>query len=126
MRFPNSGGAFETRVGYVKDSKSFIENAMEIKENMRTNPSFEDEGDRDDYLFLSAIPWVSFTGIQHAMHYHPSDSVPRISWGKFFEQNDKILMPLAIQAHHALVDGRHMGAFFQNFETMAAKPSDFF
>ena len=83
---------------------------------MKSNPSLEDQPGRDDYLFLSAIPWVSFTSIQHAMHFHPHDSVPRISWGKFFEQNGKILMPVSIQAHHALVDGRHMGAYFETLQ----------
>ncbi|TFG78810.1 MAG: chloramphenicol acetyltransferase, partial [Flavobacteriales bacterium] len=47
-----------------------------------------------------------------AMPYHPGDSVPRITYGKFFEQDWKLMMPLNIQAHHALVDGHHLGAFF--------------
>lgn len=112
-------------VDYVADSRAFIKNAIEISENMRTNPSFEDEVDRDDYLYFSAIPWVSFTGIQHAMHYHPSDSVPRIAWGKFFEQTGKTLMPLSVQAHHAIVDGRHIGKYFQDFEAISNNPSNF-
>ena len=94
----------------------FIKDAKRIQELMKTNPSVEDEPGRDDYLFMSAIPWVSFTSLQHAMSYHPHDSVPRISWGKFFEQNDKTLMPLSVQAHHALVDGRHMGMYFTNIQ----------
>lgn len=91
----------------------FIEEAERVSAKMKTDPSFEDEEGRDDYLFMSAIPWVSFTSIQHAMSYHPHDSVPRISWGKFFEQNGKTQMPLAVQAHHAIVDGSHMGKFFE-------------
>ena len=93
--------------------KDFILSAQEVQEQMRENPSLEDEPGRDDYLFMSAIPWVSFTSLQHAMSYHPHDSVPRISWGKFFSQNAQMLMPLSVQAHHALVDGRHMGMFYE-------------
>ena len=96
--------------------EKFIQEAHRINEAMKTNPSIEDEPGRDDYLFMSAIPWVSFTSMQHAMHYHPHDSVPRISWGKFFEQEGKMMMPLSVQVHHALVDGRHMGQYFQNVE----------
>ncbi len=103
-------------VKYQSNYNAFVKNAAQRAEKMRQNPSFEDEHGRDDYLFLSAIPWVSFTGFQHAMFYHPSDSVPRITWGKYFEQDGKILMPLSVQVHHALVDGRHVGQYFKGFE----------
>ena len=109
-------------VPYQLDSKSFIVDASRINEAMKTNPSIEDEPGRDDYLFMSPIPWISFTGIQHAMHYHPHDSVPRITWGKFFTQNQRSLMPLSVQAHHALVDGRHMGAYFNYIEEICVNP----
>ena len=103
-------------VTYDNQLNTFLQEAKRVQERMKTNPSVEDEHGRDDYLFLSAIPWVSFTSLQHAMRYHPHDSVPRISWGKFFEQNDKTFMPLSVQAHHALVDGRHMGAYFETVQ----------
>lgn len=110
-------------VDFSLDSKTFFAKAKAVMEKMKTNPSLEDEEGRDDFLFMSTFPWVSFTSLQHAMHYHPSDSVPRIVWGKFFEQDGKTLMPLSVQAHHAIVDGRHIGQFFQDFETMASDPS---
>lgn len=112
-------------VAYDGDSKIFLKSAMDQMKSMLSTPSFEDEEGRDDYLFLSAIPWVSFTSVQHAMHYHPSDSVPRITWGKFFELNGKTLMPLSVQAHHALVDGQHIGSFIQTMEEMASSPERF-
>lgn len=103
-------------VPFQNELQGFIDQAKKIQQAMKTNPSIEDEEGRDDYLFMSAIPWVSFTSMQHAMSYHPHDSVPRISWGKFFEQEGKTLMPLSVQAHHALVDGKHMGLYFQGVE----------
>jgi len=113
-------------VNYTKHAGAFIKNAVEISEEMRLNPSLEDEPGRDDYLFLSAIPWVSFTSIQHAIPLNPSDSVPRISWGKFFKANDKVFMPLAVQAHHAVVDGRHTGQFFERIQEIANHPEAYF
>ena len=103
----------------------FLQSAKKRIDTMYTNPSFEDEQGRDDYLFLSAMPWVSFTGVQHAMHYHPGDSVPRITWGKFFEQNEKVLMPVSVQAHHALVDGRHMGHYFEFLDEITSDPEKY-
>ncbi|MDB4293129.1 chloramphenicol acetyltransferase [Maribacter sp.] len=112
-------------VAYNEEPAIFIQQAQDRIKEMLQSPSFEDEEGRDDYLFLSAVPWVSFTGILHAMHYHPCDSVPRICWGKFFEQNGKMLMPLSVQVHHALVDGRHLGQYFELLENMSASPSRF-
>nr|WP_299381958.1 chloramphenicol acetyltransferase [Allomuricauda sp.] len=109
-------------VPYQQNSSDFVLKAQQINEAMKSNPSIEDEPGRDDYLFMSAIPWISFTSIQHAMHYHPHDSVPRISWGKFLDQNGRKMMPLAVQAHHGLVDGRHMGSYFKNIEEMLQNP----
>lgn len=113
-------------VDYESNAKSFIQRAFEKSEEMKQHPSFEDEEGRDDFLFLSTIPWVSFTGFQHAMRFHPCDSVPRITWGKFFEENGKTQMPLSVQVHHAVVDGRHVGKYFQLMEKMANDPATYF
>ena len=106
-------------VNYNANPSIFLKDAKSISESMKTNPRLEDEEGKDDYLFLSAFPWVSFTSMQHAMHYHPSDSVPRISWGKFFDNNGKLVMPISVQVHHALVDGKHVGKFYKNLEIMS-------
>lgn len=101
---------------YDPDMRAFVTEALARMAYRRKHPSFENEPGRDDYLFLSALPWVAFTGIQHAMHYSPPDSVPRISWGKYVEDRGRLLLPLSVQAHHAVVDGRHMGAYFERVQ----------
>lgn len=108
-------------VNFSENYNSFVTHVKERMEWMNENPSFEDEIGRDDYLFLSAMPWVSFTGFMHPMHYSPVDSVPRIAWGKYFKENGKIKMPMAVQAHHALVDGSHIGRFYELFEANSKK-----
>lgn len=66
----------------------------------------------DEWIFLSCLPWLRFTALSNP-HNGLDDCIPRISWGKFFEQNSIWLMPVSIQVHHALVDGVHVGRFFQ-------------
>ena len=106
-------------VKYGENYLDFIERAKIRMKEMHAAPSFEDEHGRDDYLFLSAIPWIAFTNIQHPMHYHPMDSVPRIAWGKFEKVGEKVVMPLSVQVHHALVDGIHLGRFFEKAQQLA-------
>jgi chloramphenicol O-acetyltransferase type A len=108
-------------VDYGEDLDDFVGRATNRMEEMRSRPVFEDEEGRDDYLFMSPLPWISFTAIQHAMHYHPHDSVPRISWGRFYEADARTMMPLSLQSHHALVDGVHAGRFFQRVEALVAE-----
>ncbi|MEM1319931.1 MAG: chloramphenicol acetyltransferase [Bacteroidota bacterium] len=110
-------------VQYVEAYTVFAKAALEKMEEMKNQPSFEDEEGRDDYLFLSAIPWINFTSIQHPMHCTPVDSVPRIAWGKFRAADEQTWMPLAVQAHHALVDGIHIGRFFTKMQEMLDQPA---
>lgn len=110
-------------VDYREDYPAFVEGALQAIERMHETPSLEDEAHRDDYLFLSALPWLRFTGLNHAMHYSPVDSVPRITWGKYYDQGGRSFIPLSVQAHHALVDGRDVGEYCQLFEELAANPT---
>lgn len=97
---------FERYPDFVAGSVAKIE---QVKENPRL--ADEDQG-RDDWLFMTSIPWVSFTSFMHPLKF-PVDSVPRFAWGKFFEDGDTLKMPLSVQAHHALMDGLHMGRYFE-------------
>lgn len=99
----------------------FIRASKQI-EKTKNHAVIGDEPGRDDLLFITSIPWVSFTSIAHPINMNPVDSVPRIAWGKYFEENDKIKLPFSIQVHHALVDGVHIGEYFEIIEEMLDKP----
>lgn len=84
-----------------------------------SNAELQDLGD-DDRLYVTSVPWVAFTSIQHAMP-HAADSVPRIAWGKVEQRDGRSVMPLSLQVHHAVADGVHMGRFFAGFEDVAGR-----
>ena len=109
-------------VNYDPKLKPFIEHTTRVINFRKRNLTLKDEPGQDELLFLSAIPWFSFTSFQHPMHSPPIDSVPRIAWGKYFEENGRIKMPLAVQAHHGLVDGVHIGRYYQYFQGLLDKP----
>ena len=103
-------------VDYQANAEAFIQDALQQMKRMHVEPSLEDEDERDDYLFLSVIPWIHFTSIQHAMSFHPHDSVPRMVWGKYQKEGNTVWMPLSVQVHHAVVDGRHVGLYFDRMQ----------
>ncbi|MCK5145854.1 chloramphenicol acetyltransferase [bacterium] len=103
-------------VPYHPSYNSFVKTAHLKMDEVRQNPTLEDGPMHDDLLFMTAIPWVAFTSIQHPMHNNPVDSVPRFAWGKITTDNEKMTMPLSVQAHHALLDGLHAGLFFKSVQ----------
>ena len=105
-------------VDYAEDYAEFSSRAAERIAFVKENPWVND-AERDDMLYMTAIPWVSFTSFMHPMHLQPADSIPRFAWGKFFEDGNSLKMPLAVQGHHALMDGVHVGKFY-------AKVQDYF
>lgn len=46
----------------------------------------------------------------------PADSNPRLTWGRFEERDGRAVMPVTVLVNHALVDGVHIGAFFEALE----------
>ncbi len=72
---------------------------------------------RDDLIYLTCLPWISFTGMSHTIRLNPDDAAPRISWGKYFRENDRILLPFSVQVNHALADGLHVGEFVNRLQT---------
>ena len=107
---------------YVEDFSDFAARAADRIAYVQEHPTLGDEPGRDDLLFMTAIPWVSFTSVMHPMHLDPADSVPRIAWGKFFEDGELLKMPLGVQGHHALMDGIHIGRFYAKVQDYLQQP----
>lgn len=96
----------------------FAARATERIAAVKAQPVLEDEPGQDDLLFMTSIPWVTFTGLMHPIHMSPADSVPRIAWGKFEAREERLRMPVSVQAHHALMDGLHAGRYFQRLQAL--------
>jgi chloramphenicol O-acetyltransferase type A len=99
-------------IQYSPNFSTFQRNVVKGIAATKQDPSIHDEPGRDDMIFLTTFPWASFTQITHPVSINPPDSFPRITWGKYFEQDNQHLMPLSLFANHALVDGLHVGRFF--------------
>ncbi|MDX2068699.1 MAG: CatA-like O-acetyltransferase [Haliscomenobacter sp.] len=67
-------------------------------------------------IHYSTIPWTSFSSIKHAKKMGTADSIPKITFGKYFSDGEKINLPISIEVNHALMDGFHVGAFLKNFQ----------
>lgn len=110
-------------VRFSEDFKDFAARAAEQITLMKTNPSLDDGEWADSLLYMTSLPWISFTSMHHP-NISTTDSVPRVAWGKYTKEADKINMPLNIQAHHGLIDGLHVGQFFNQFQAYLDDPEE--
>ena len=65
----------------------------------------------NDVFQCSPMPWVTYTHISHTNSGKKDNATPLFDWGKYYERDGKILMPVSVQAHHSFVDGVHIGKF---------------
>jgi chloramphenicol O-acetyltransferase type A len=107
---------------YREKFQDFAARNAEKVARVRKRPRLlEEDQKRDDLLFMTAIPWVTFTSFVHPLVF-PVDSVPRFAWGKFFEEGESLKMPLSVQGHHAVMDGLHMGRYFEVVQEYLQQP----
>lgn len=111
-------------VSYSKDISEFVAEGSRQIALVKENSSLQDEPGHDDLLFMTAIPWVSFTSFMHPMHMHPIDSIPRFAWGKLNSDTNTLKMPLSVQVHHGLMDGLHVGRYFTRLQDYINKIED--
>ncbi len=105
-------------VEYHADFDAFVAGVKAEMEAVQasTGLRLSDQTARIDVIHFSAIPWVPFTGLTHARHFAYKDSVPKISIGKYITQDDKKWLPVAVNVHHGLMDGYHVGEFFEELQ----------
>ena len=98
-------------IPFEDDIQAFERHAKEKAKNQSRYFVPADFANRDDFVFYSAIPWITFTSIDHTVNLKRDDAIPRISWGKYYKKDDRLFMPYNIQVNHMFVDGIHLGLF---------------
>lgn len=103
-----------TRFEHCDDLKTFIERSLASKEissksqELLYAASAYSERELKDYVFITSLPWLDFSSIQHPVYKYKSADIPSIAWGMFRpEGKEELSMSFSIQAHHGFVDGYH-------------------
>jgi len=110
---------------YEEDFEKFVlEAGRAVKEAQTGNHAFQPTS-RDDTVYFTVLPWVSFTSFSHARNWGREDSVPRIAFGKFTRENGRVFLPISVEVHHALMDGLHVGQYLARLEEALRKPENY-
>ncbi len=108
--------AHENIFEFIKSGKAAIEKYKKLK-------TFDVENDRLDLLYFSVIPWISFTSFKHAVCSDNKQTVPRMVFGKMFDDGGRKKLPHSVEVHHAFVDGLHVGKYFNRLQENFSNPA---
>ncbi|MCR1955703.1 CatA-like O-acetyltransferase [Clostridioides mangenotii] len=65
---------------------------------------------------VSSIPWIHFEHFSSNTNVSGNQLTTMITMGKYEKHDSKLLMPITVQAHHAIVDGYHISQFFNKLQ----------
>lgn len=97
----------------TENIESYIENStniIKIQKDYFTGPL------GIDIVQFSPLPWLEYTHVSHTISGRGNNSTPLVDWGKYYKVNERIYLPLSIQAHHSFVDGIHVAEFSKKLQ----------
>jgi chloramphenicol O-acetyltransferase len=103
---------------YHQDLDTFLRQAQAGAVAAKTEVDVSDKDGVDDLVYVSSVPWLSYTAIRHAMPGNKNDSFPRLTWGKYTTKDDVTTMPFSVDAHHALMDGYDVALFAKRLQDL--------
>ena len=108
---------------YHESYRKFLEGATRAADEVRNGDgAFAPRHEDDARIHCTTLPWIAFTSFSHARRWGREDSVPKISFGKFTNENERTLMPFSVEVHHSLMDVLHVGRYIARIEEMLAQP----
>lgn len=86
----------------------------QAKKNLR---GFDNEA-KPNFFDISCLPWVRYSHVDMHVFDEGKFLAPVIVWGKYEEANDRLVMPLTMNIHHAVADGFHISRFFNEVQAL--------
>ena len=105
-------------IPYDPDFDTFTAAARTIMQDVQTRSDIDPATPGSNVIHYSAIPWLAFTSLSHARQFDRQDSCPKITFGKAYSTDGRMMMPVSIHVHHALVDAIHVGQYVKNFQAI--------
>lgn len=99
--------------GGCSDFDLFYQQAEQQLDKIKNGyKSLKSSNKKDNKLFYSVLLWLHLTSFSHAQKQIEHVSIPRIVMGKYKNNHNEIAMPVSVEFNHALVDGLHVGQYF--------------
>jgi chloramphenicol O-acetyltransferase type A len=99
---------------YTDEFGSFRSNAEQKINQVKSGGGIADPVADDDVVYHSTLPWLRFTAFSNAMGGR--DSIPRVVFGKCVPSSDRMVMPVAVEVHHAVMHGLDVARFYEQLQ----------
>ncbi len=91
---------------YYEDYKKFYENALRDLENAKADRAYRYDSDKyPNWFDASYISWLSYDSLNVELPDGYLHFAPIINWGKYREENGRLMMPVSVRLNHAIADG---------------------
>lgn len=111
----DDGGLGFALLRWKENFAAFIRDAEREIAAVKLQKRLDASKDRPDTVYYSILPWIQFTSVTHPLDLPNTEGVPILTFGKMFEEGGRRMMPLAVHAHHALMDGYDIHRFLEIF-----------
>lgn len=96
-------------INYQEDYIVFLQDAKDTLESQIG--LYGDKEQDNDVIYFSSLPWFDFTALTNERNFDKDDMIPRISWGKYYQEGESLKLHLSIEVNHRTIDGSHIAKF---------------
>ena len=91
---------------YSADYETFYARASEDLERAKATREYGlDAANHPNWFDASCIPWLSYDALNIELPDGHLFFAPIVNWGKYREENGRLMMPVSVRLNHAIADG---------------------
>lgn len=102
---------------YSDDFSIFYHRIQSDRERHKKTPGMAEQ-QPPNFFDFSCLPWVRYKHFDVHVFDEGKFLAPVVTWGKYEATGDKVLLPLSMNIHHAVVDGFHLSRFFNETQEL--------
>ena len=107
---------------YDPDYKTFYDNALaDVEKAKQTREYGLDAMNHPNWFDASYISWLSYDSLNVELPDGYLYFAPIINWGKFREENGRLMLPLTVRMNHAIADGYLVAKVYKLMEEEISK-----
>ena len=102
---------------YYEDYKTFYDNALkDLEEAKKTREYKLDMQGHQNWFDASYISWLSYDALNIELPDGYLHFPPIVNWGRYLEENGRLMMPVSVRLNHAVADGYLLANVFRLLE----------
>lgn len=102
---------------YYADYSTFYKNALSDVENAKKTREYGlDMFNHPNWFDASYISWLSYDALNIELPDGYLHFAPIVNWGRYREENSRLMMPVTVRLNHAIADGFLIANVFRLLE----------